>query len=106
MIEAYSYKTNPFDHQDKEFTEHGTDVARGFLWEMGTGKSKVNVDESGYLFEQGKIDAMLIVAPGGVHGNWIINELPTHLPDRYHGSDADAHLQHEEGQATRAINSR
>jgi SNF2 family DNA or RNA helicase len=81
MIETYAYKTTPFPHQDDEFKTHGDDVSRGLLWEMGLGKSKASIDSAANLYEQGKIDAMLIVAPGGVHGNWIINELPIHLPD-------------------------
>jgi len=46
-----------------------------------TGKSKVNVDTAAYLFQQGKIESLLIVAPNGVHSNWLINEIPAHLPD-------------------------
>ena len=49
--------------------------------EMGTGKSKVVVDNIGVLFEQGEIDAALIVAPKGVYDNWVQGEIPTHFPD-------------------------
>ncbi len=75
----FAYKTKPFEHQDSEFTGHRDDLVRGLLWEMGTGKSKVDVDEMAYLYLGGKIDGHFIVAPAGVHRNWIVNEIPIHL---------------------------
>jgi SNF2 family DNA or RNA helicase len=50
--------------------------------EMGTGKSKVAVDNIAILYEAGKITAALIVAPKGVYDNWVRGEIPAHLPDR------------------------
>ena len=50
--------------------------------EMGTGKSKVLIDNMAMLFEKGKINAALIIAPKGVYRNWMNQELPKHLPDR------------------------
>lgn len=79
---SYEYKTIPFDHQDEEFKGHWSDRARGLLWEMGTGKTKVTIDEAAALHEAGQIDALIVVAPDGVHRNWITDELPAHLPDR------------------------
>ena len=49
--------------------------------EMGTGKSKVLLDNIAMLYDQGKIDGALIVAPKGVIGTWYKQEIPTHLPD-------------------------
>jgi len=49
--------------------------------EMGTGKSKVIIDTVAYLYDAGRIDSVLIIAPKGMYKNWINNELPTHLPD-------------------------
>lgn len=78
---GYQFKTDPFKHQLDEY-EFSKDLpARGLLWEMGTGKSKTTIDTGGHLFTENKINAMFIVAPAGVHHNWTINELPTHLPD-------------------------
>jgi SNF2 family DNA or RNA helicase len=39
------------------------------------------IDKTAYLWSEGFIDALLIVAPNGVHENWIINEIPTHMPE-------------------------
>ena len=49
--------------------------------EMGTGKSKVLIDNSAMLYDHGKINGVLIVAPKGVYKNWYSSEIPTHLPE-------------------------
>jgi SNF2 family DNA or RNA helicase len=49
--------------------------------EMGTGKTKVLIDNMSMLYDKGKIDGALIVAPKGVVKTWYEQELPTHLPD-------------------------
>ena len=49
--------------------------------EMGTGKSKVLIDNLAMLYDKGKVNGALIIAPKGVVGTWYKNELPTHLPD-------------------------
>lgn len=49
--------------------------------EMGSGKTKVVIDELASLAGEGKCDAAIIFAPKGVHTNWVVNELPKHWPD-------------------------
>jgi SNF2 family DNA or RNA helicase len=49
--------------------------------EMGTGKSKVLIDNIAMLYNAGKIDSALIIAPKGVYKNWFDSEIPNHLPD-------------------------
>jgi SNF2 family DNA or RNA helicase len=49
--------------------------------EMGTGKTKVLIDNAAMLYDKGKINGLLIVAPKGVVGTWYDQELPTHLPN-------------------------
>jgi SNF2 family DNA or RNA helicase len=49
--------------------------------EMGTGKTKVLIDNLAMLYDKGKVNGALIIAPKGVVGTWYTNELPTHLPD-------------------------
>ena len=48
--------------------------------EMGTGKTKVLIDNMSMLYDKGKIDGALIVAPKGVIKTWYEQEIPTHLP--------------------------
>lgn len=77
----YQYKTKPFDHQ-RELFERTCDMAAfALLWEQGTGKTKPTIDTAAYLHQKGLIDAVIVVAPGGVHRNWRSDELPAHLPD-------------------------
>lgn len=79
---SYEYKTTPFEHQRKTFEESRDLASYGILWEQGCGKTKPTIDTAAYLYEKGEIDAVIVVAPSGVHRNWLSDELPVHLPDR------------------------
>jgi hypothetical protein len=46
--------------------------------DVGTGKSKISIDFAGQLFSKGIIDAMIVIAPKGVHEQWVYEQLPTH----------------------------
>ncbi len=50
-----------------------------YFMEMGTGKSKVLIDNMAMLYDRGKINGALIIAPKGVYKNWYDSELPIHL---------------------------
>ena len=78
----YNFKTEPYDHQKTAWEDSWTKNFYFLAMEMGTGKSKVAIDSIGALYEQDKIDTVLIVAPKGVFDNWIQQEIPRHLPDR------------------------
>ena len=52
-----------------------------YFMEMGTGKTKVLIDNLAMLYDKGKVNGALIIAPKGVVGTWYNNELPTHLPN-------------------------
>jgi SNF2 family DNA or RNA helicase len=77
----YTPKHKPFQHQAELFEKTKDLKSFAFFWEQGTGKSKEIIDTAGYLFTTDKIDALFVVAPNGVHRNWVVNECPTHLPD-------------------------
>jgi SNF2 family DNA or RNA helicase len=49
--------------------------------EMGTGKSKVLIDNMSILYDKGLINGALIIAPKGVYKNWFDSEIPTHMAD-------------------------
>jgi len=55
-----------------------------YFMEMGTGKSKVLIDNISMLYDRGKINGALIIAPKGVYKNWYDSEIPTHLADHVH----------------------
>lgn len=81
MRDDYLFKTEPFDHQRERFLLYRDKIAHAHLWEQRTGKSKVTIDTASWQFIRGNIGGLLIIAPNGVHINWIKNEIPTHMPD-------------------------
>lgn len=78
----FEFKTKPYDHQRKALEASWAARHYALFMEMGTGKSKVVVDNIGILYERGEINAALIIAPKGVYDNWVKGEIPTHLPER------------------------
>jgi len=78
----YEFKTKPFKHQEDAIKESWFKEFYALFMEMGTGKSKVAIDNIGMLHERGFVDSALIIAPKGVYDNWVKGEIPTHLPDR------------------------
>jgi len=78
----YEYESAPFEHQHKIFLETRDLEAYGLFWEQGCGKTKPTIDTAAYLWEQGKIDALFVIAPSGVERNWITDEIPAHMPKR------------------------
>ena len=77
----YEFKTAPFAHQRAWWEKTRDAEVYAILWEQGTGKSKLTIDTAGWLYQTNKIDALVVIAPNGVHRNWVVNEVPTHLPN-------------------------
>ena len=75
----YKFKTKPYDHQLKALEKSWNKKHYGYFMEMGTGKSKVLVDNMAMLYDKGKINGALIIAPKGVYNNWYSQEIPNHL---------------------------
>jgi SNF2 family DNA or RNA helicase len=77
----YKFKTKPYAHQLKALEMSWNKEVFAYFMEMGTGKSKVLLDNVAMLFDKGKINSVLIVAPKGVYKNWYDSEIPEHLPE-------------------------
>ena len=77
----YKYKSKPFAHQKKALEMSWDKEVFAYFMEMGTGKSKVLIDNIAMLYNAGEINGALIVAPKGVYKNWFDGEIPTHMPD-------------------------
>ena len=77
----YKYKSKPFAHQKKALEMSWDKEVFAYFMEMGTGKSKVLIDNIAMLYNAGKINGALIVAPKGVYKNWFDGEIPNHMPD-------------------------
>ena len=77
----YKFKTKPYAHQLKALEMSWDKKAFAYFMEMGTGKSKVLIDNISMLYDKGKINGVLNVAPKGVYKNWYRAEIPPHMPD-------------------------
>ena len=77
----YKFKTSPYLHQMNALEKSWNKENFAYFMEMGTGKTKVLIDNLAMLYDKGKVDGALIIAPKGVVKTWYEQELPTHLPD-------------------------
>ena len=77
----YKFKTKPYAHQLTALEKSWNKETFAYFMEMGTGKTKVLIDNLAMLYDKGKVDGALIIAPKGVIGTWYKQELPTHLPN-------------------------
>ena len=80
-INWYKFKTVPYKHQLDALERSWDKEYFAYFMEMGTGKSKVLIDNAAMLYSQGKINGLLLIAPKGVYKNWYEDQIPTHLPD-------------------------
>jgi len=76
----YKFNTKPYAHQITALEKSWNKEVFAYFMEMGTGKSKVLIDNIAMLYDKGKIDGALIIAPKGVYQTWCDIEIPTHLP--------------------------
>jgi len=75
----YKFKTKPYKHQLTALEKSWNKETYAYFMEMGTGKTKVLIDNMSMLYDKGKIDGALIIAPKGVIKTWYEQEIPTHL---------------------------
>lgn len=79
-IIEHEFKTKPYEHQLKAWNMSKELEYFGLFMDMGTGKSKVAVDTAAYLYKTGKINCLFVLGNKGSYKNWILNEVPTHMP--------------------------
>ena len=84
-VYKYSFKTKPYDHQMAGLGAMLNHFARGsrefaLLMEMGCGKTKVLIDGSSFLYDNGFIFGILVICPNGVKGTWV-KEIEIHMPE-------------------------
>jgi|TARA_B100000315_G_scaffold111841_1_gene102532 SNF2 family DNA or RNA helicase len=77
----YKFKTKPYSHQLAALEKSWNRETYAYFMEMGTGKTKVLIDNVAMLYDRGKIDGALIISPKGVMDTWYSQELPAHLPN-------------------------
>ena len=75
----YPYKTKPYEHQRSALNQSANQKEWAYFMEMGTGKTKVTIDNFAFLYFKKQIQSVLIIAPKSVYTIWE-NEIQTHLP--------------------------
>ena len=76
----YPYKTKPYEHQRNALNESAQKAQWAYFMEMGTGKTKVTIDNLSYLFLKKEIQSVLVIAPKSVYTVWE-TEIETHIPN-------------------------
>ena len=79
MTEKYIYKTHPYEHQRQALIKGAKLKNFAYFMEMGTGKTKVAIDNAAYLYKEKQIQLVIVIAPNSVYQNWI-KEIQTHCP--------------------------
>lgn len=95
-------KPELFAHQREGLERHGDAKAFAVFWEQGTGKTRLTLETFERQCKSGTVDALLVLAPNGVHVNWVTEEIPKHLPGVeafcYHSSKRST-IAHRRGEA-------
>lgn len=92
----YVPKIPLFDHQQKALEISSHRECYALLWEMGLGKSAGLVANAGVLWAGQKLTGVLVVAPKGVHTQWLTEQVPTHFNGEYRCIAWDKRKGHED----------
>ena len=76
---GYKYKTKPYAHQEEALLKGAEAYSYAYFMEMGTGKTKVCIDNFSKLWLDKKIKLAIIIAPNSVYQNWK-REIDIHCP--------------------------
>lgn len=79
-MEKYPFKTKPMQHQYDFWLRQRRVKAGAALMDMGTGKTKLIIDQAAYMYDNGWINAMIVFGNKGSYENWE-EEINLHLPD-------------------------
>ncbi|MEJ2248066.1 MAG: DEAD/DEAH box helicase [Candidatus Lokiarchaeota archaeon] len=71
-------KTEPYKHQYDAYAYLYDKEYGALFMEQGTGKSKVAIDIAYNRFLENKINAVMLIAPNGVHTQWAEEQIPIH----------------------------
>lgn len=72
-------KTQAMAHQRRALELMAGRKTFALLMDQGTGKTWCLLADAERLYAKGAIDAVFVVAPNGVHTNWVNREIPTHM---------------------------
>jgi SNF2 family DNA or RNA helicase len=82
-------KTPPplFRHQQELLDQTWELPAWAVFFQTGCGKTAPTIHTASRLFQAGRLDGAIVVAPNMVHRNWITDEIPLHSPISWRGLD-------------------
>lgn len=80
-MQDYRFKNEPYAHQAAYLHRFWEEPVAALFADMGTGKSFMLINNMCMLYDNGRINGALIIAPKGVYRNWVNVELPKHVPD-------------------------
>lgn len=75
----FPFKTQPLNAQIKAFSLSRESKVFAYFMEMGMGKTKLAIDVGADLYLKGWIDIIVVLAPNGVHRQWVNSEIPRHM---------------------------
>lgn len=86
LLDGFPFKDpEPWDHQKRAFLLGRDMDAFAYLMDQGTGKTRVVLDDAAYNYMEGRIEALLVIAPNSVKTNWVawgeVDAVDKHLPD-------------------------
>jgi SNF2 family DNA or RNA helicase len=81
FLDRYPFKNQPYVHQAAYLQRFWQEESAALFADMGTGKSFMLINNAAMLYDKGRINAMLVVAPKGVYRNWYTGQIPEHMPE-------------------------
>lgn len=76
---AYVWRRNPFKHQKNAINISWSRAAYAWFLEMGLGKTAIAIANIGMLFKDKRLTGVLVLAPKGVHRQWVEEQVPEHM---------------------------
>lgn len=77
---SFQERSPGYAHQNRALHDEWRRKYYALFWEQGLGKTKTTIEQAVMLYLSGEIDGVLIMAPKGAFLNWIIEEIPKHVP--------------------------
>lgn len=72
---------NPYRHQEIALQRYAKASAIPLFFDPGTGKTRTSLLIAEAKFRNGEVDAVLVIAPNGVHKQWATEEIPKWMAD-------------------------
>lgn len=77
---SYSTPTTPFAHQSEAIALSLYREEFAYLMEQGTGKSYIVLMRAARMFAEGRLNSLVVVAPNGLHRDWLTKQFAVHWP--------------------------